>query len=110
MRSAQKAYSIKEPPLTSDQIKPADILNKYPKKIRMKDKSLLDTELKGMAIKKKKESPYHKHSKRTTPGTVEGRNSTPAHVKPESTRWVNNLNKQSRAKRTQMTRQTLKRK
>lgn len=111
VRAAQAAYAQSEPPLLSDQITPKDILNKYPKKIRMHDKSELESELKRMAIKKKvKTTSYHKHSKRSTPGEVEGRDSAPAHVHVESDRWQKTLRVQTAERNKVFMKKSLKRK
>ncbi|HSX04826.1 MAG TPA: hypothetical protein VLG76_08890 [Rhabdochlamydiaceae bacterium] len=111
IRDAQSAFAKKEPPVLSDQLKVDDLLKKYPPKMRAKDKSLLDSQLKTMKIEKKvKTVSYHTHSKRTTPGEVEGRDSTPAHVHPESAKWDKNLKLQNTVNNKSFNKKMLKKK
>lgn len=110
VKSAQAAYALREPPLLSDQLTPKEILKKYPKKIQMADKNALESELKRMAIKKKKTSPSQKHSKRTTPGEIEGRDAAPAHVHVESDRWNKTIRIQTAERNKVFTKKNLKRK
>ncbi|HSX12128.1 MAG TPA: hypothetical protein VLF61_01395 [Rhabdochlamydiaceae bacterium] len=109
--TGQSAFAKRQPPLTSDQLTPNDLLKKYPPKLRQADKRLLDSELKNMKIKKKVDTvSYHTHSKRTTPGQVEGRDAAPAHVHKESTRWNKNLKLQNVARNKSLTKRLSKKK
>ncbi len=111
VRLGQNSFAKKEPLPTTDDINAELLLKKYPSKLRLKDKALIRSELKRMEIKKKvKTTSYHTHSKRTTPGQVEGRDSPPAHVHPESAKWDKNLKMQNIVQNQSFTKKFLKRK
>lgn len=107
--TAQSAFAKKAPPLLSNQLTPNDMLKRYPPKLRLADKRLLDSELKRIKIRKKVDTvSYHTHSKRTTPGEVEGRDAAPAIVHKESARWNKNLKLQSVARNKSLTKKLSK--
>lgn len=110
VKSGQKLYAIPEAPETTATLTPSELLKKTPLKLRLKRKELLDSELKNMALKKRRDNPKRKPSQRTTPGEVEGRNSNPAHFHQESVRWNQALKKQNKVKRVEFAKKTLKRK
>lgn len=93
--------------LRSDQLSPEEALAKYPKKRQKVEKPLMDSTVKGMEIKKKKKQA--KHSKRTTPGEVNHRESPPAYEHREGARWEKTLAKQNQGKRKSVTSKLQKR-
>jgi hypothetical protein len=100
---ARKIATARTDTLTAD-----EEVKKYPKKIRKTDQSLLASLKKNFAIKKKKISA--RHSKRTTPGSVEGQPSAPASVHPEGKRWEKTLQLQNNAGRKALSAKLLKKK
>ena len=109
IKTAQAAYSIKEQPPRSDQLKAMEELKKYPKKIAKTNKSMIVSVEKEMGIKKKKlHSPHH--SKRTTPGEVIGQDAAPASVHKESVRWDKTVVAQSVIKGKSLTHKMNKKK
>lgn len=107
VKKGQKELAEEDLPRT-DTLTPAKALKKYPSKRKKVEKPLMDAVVRQMKIKKKKKS--GKHSKRTTPGEVDHRESPPAHVHPESDRWQKTLELQSKTKRKILTAKLQKRK
>ncbi len=105
IRAAQKNYPPIEEIVRTDTISVKDLLRKYPKKILKKDKELIDSFEKTVEIKKKKTP----HSKRTTPGELSVRDSSPAHVHPESNRWEKTLTLQNKTQQNSFRRKLIKR-
>lgn len=95
VKKGQKLMQEEDLP-RSDQLSAKEILKKYPKKIQKLEKPILDSNIKNMQIKKKKQ--VGKHSKRSTPGEVEHRESPPAHIHPEGMRWEKTLVSQNKVK------------
>lgn len=87
---------FEEAPL-QDELNLEETLAKYRQKQQKTQKSLVDATVKGMEIKKKKKQT--KHSKRTTPGEVDHRESPPAAEHREGARWKKTLVKQNQMKR-----------
>lgn len=102
VKKGQKALSSEEE-LRSNELTSDAMLKQYPKA----KKSLVDAAIKGMEVKKKKKS--GKHSKRTTPGEVDHRETPPAHIHPENERWQKTLEMQSKGKRKSLTSKLQKR-
>ena len=100
VKKGQKELSSEELPRT-DELTPEEALSKYPKKRQKAEKPLMDSTVKGMEIKKKKKQA--KHSKRTTPGEVDHRESPPAAQHKEGQRWEKTLTKQNQGKRKALT-------
>lgn len=96
-----------EPLLTNNNIKPDKLLSRYPKKIQKQEKASLKSFEKNIAIIKKKKKA--RHSKRTTPGTVD-QVSPPQIIHIEGKRWIKTLEKQVQAKKKIMRRHILKKK
>jgi len=92
---------LKEDELRTDTLTPEDALKKYPAKRQKVEKPLMESVMKKMQIKKKKKSA--KHSKRTTPGEVDHRESSPAHPHTESERWKKTVDMQNNMKRKALT-------
>jgi len=106
IKKGQKELSSEEFPRT-DELTPEEALSRYPKKRKKVEKPLMDSTVKNMEIKKKKQ--HTKHSKRTTPGEVEHRETPPAHEHREGQRWEKTLVKQNKAKRKAITSKLQKR-
>ncbi len=106
-KGQKKLTEVEELPRT-DTLTPKKALKKYPEKVKKVEKPLMDAVVKEMEIKKKKKE--HKHSKRTTPGDVDHRESPPAHIHPEGKRWKNTVDKQNQGKRKSLTAKLQKRK
>lgn len=96
-----------DPEMTSDHIKPHNLLSRLPKKVQKRERSSLKSLEKNIAVKRKKQ--HAPHSKRTTPGTVDTQ-SAPHIVHIEGKRWIKTLEKQNQAKKKVMRRQILKKK
>ncbi len=92
VKKGQKKLDSAEELPRSDQLEADELLKQYPKV----SKPLIDSTVKGMEIKKTKS--HAKHSKRTTPGEVDHRESPPAHIHPENERWDQTLKMQSKGK------------
>lgn len=107
VKKGQKKLKSDELPRT-DTLTPKKALASYPAKRQKAEKPLMDNTAKGMQVKKKKAT--GKHSKRTTPGEVPHRESSPAHVHPESDVWQKTLNKQNKTKRVALTKKLEKQK
>lgn len=80
----------------TDSLTPKKALEKYPTKRQKVEKPLMDSTVKGMQAKKAKSK--SKHSKRTTPGEVDHRESSPASIHPESTRWKKTVDMQNKGR------------
>lgn len=106
VHKGQKKLS-KEPVERTDTLTPKKALKKYPAKQKKEEKPLMDAVVKEMQIKKKKKTT--KHSKRTKPGEVDHRESPPASIHPESTRWEKTLVKQNKTHRKELTKKIEKR-
>lgn len=106
VKKGQKELSSEELP-RSDELTPKEALGKYPKKRQKAEKPLMDATVKGMEAKKKKK--LAKHSKRTTPGEVDHRESPPANEHREGQRWEKTLAKQNQGKRKALTSKLQKR-
>jgi hypothetical protein len=106
-KGQEKLAKAEDLPRT-DTLTPSDALKIYPKKRKKIEKPLMDSVVKKMQMKKKKKET--KHSKRTTPGEVEHRESPPAHIHPEGERWKKTLDVQNRNKRKILTTKLQKRK
>lgn len=89
--------------LTTDQM-----LKKYPKKIEKSEKSLLASLKKNVEIKHAKAK--SSHSKRTTPGTVEGQPGAPAFTKQEGAHWKKTLKLQNKVQSKALTHKLNKKK
>jgi hypothetical protein len=92
IRLAQPAFYQPEPRQYSNELTPQELLKKYPKKLAKKQKELLNSATKSIALKKKK---HKKLSKRTNPGDVPGKISSPGIVHKEGRHWIKTLTKQS---------------
>lgn len=101
VKKGQKKLSETEDLPRTDTLTPKEALKKYPDKRKKVEKPLMDSVVKEMGIKKKKKE--HKHSKRTTPGEVDHRESPPAHIHPEGKRWKNTVDTQNQNKRKSLT-------
>lgn len=93
--------------LRTDVLTPKKALDRYPPKRQKVEKPLMEATVKGMEIKKKKKET--KHSKRTSPGEVEHRESSPAYEHREGKRWEKTLAKQNTGKRKAVTAKLQKR-
>ena len=107
IKKGQKQLAEEDLPRT-DTLSPSNALKKYPAKRKKMEKPLMDAVVKEMKVKKKKKQT--KHSKRASPGDVDHRNSSPAHVHPESDRWQKTVTLQSKTKRKILTSKLQKRK
>jgi len=108
VKKGQKELSNPEKVARTDTLTPKEALKKYPAKRQKAEKPLMDSVAKNMQIKKKKAT--SKHSKRTTPGEVDHRESPPASIHPESTRWKKTLDLQNKGKRKAFTAKLQKKK
>lgn len=108
IKKAEKEFPKPETVLRSDTLKASKEVKKYPKKTGKEDASLLKALKKNIAVKKTKAKAVH--SKRTTPGSVEGQPSAPAYPNKEGARWAKTLVKQTQAKRKVMTKKASKQK
>ena len=108
IKKGQKKLAEKEDVPRTDTLTPLQALKKYPKKIQKTEKPVLASTVKKMEVKKKKKTA--KHSRRTTPGEVEHRESPPAHIHPEGQRWEKTLVQQSKKQRKVLTSKLQKRK
>jgi len=106
-KGQKKLLESEELPRT-DTLTPKSALEKYPTKRKKMEKPLMDSVKKQMAIKKKKKST--KHSKRTTPGEVDHRETAPAHVHTENERWKKTVDMQNKVKGKVLTAKLQKRK
>jgi len=103
IKKGQKNLDTSEEQARSDQLDASGAMKQYPKI----NKSLVDSVAKGMEVKKKKK--HSKHSKRTTPGEVDHRESPPAHPHTENERWEKTLDLQSKGKGKSLTAKLQKR-
>ncbi len=108
IKKGQEGLSIPEDEPRTDTLTPKKALNKYPSKRQKVEKPLMDSTVKNMQAKKAKKQ--SKHSKRTTPGEVGHRESPPASVHPESTRWKKTVDLQNKGHRKSLTAKLQKRK
>lgn len=95
VKNGQEKLTQKEEIPRTDTITPKQALQKYPKKIKKIEKPLMDSVANSMRNKKAKNKSKH-HSKRTTPGEVDHRDSPPAHIHTENERWKETLVKQNK--------------
>lgn len=109
IRKGQKILGKGEKIPRTDTLTPKKALKKYPLKRQKVEKPLMDQVVKGMKIKKNKRETA-KHSKRTTPGDVDHRESPPASIHPESTRWKKTIDMQNKVKRKILTAKLQKKK
>lgn len=108
MKKEVRMSSIEpDPELKSDHIKPNNLLSRLPKKVQKQERASLKSFDKNIAVKRKKQ--HARHSKRTTPGTVDVQ-SSPHIVHVEGKRWIKTLEKQNQVKKTVLRRQALKKK
>ena|SRR3569832_903670 len=99
-----------DPQLTSDHIKPTNLLSRYPKKTVKKEKASLKSLQKNLTAKKhKKESHRSKRTGPGTPGTQE-REAAPKIVHVEGKRWIKNTESKIQANKKVTRRQNLKKK
>ncbi len=103
VKEGQKKLAAPKPVKRSDEIDVSSSIKRYPKV----KKSLVDSTIKGMEVKKTKLEA--KHSKRTTPGEVEHKESTPAHAKVENERWEKTKEIKSKGKGKSLTAKLQKR-
>lgn len=96
IKKGQKELSKEEDLPRTDTLTPEKALEKYPAKRKKMEKPLMDSVKKKMASEKKKKAT--KHSKRTTPGEVDHRESSPAHVHTENERWKKTVDMQNKVK------------
>lgn len=97
VKKGQKKLGEKEESPTTNSLTPSKMLKKYPKNTQKTERPIVDSLLKEIAIKKKKKS-FH-HSKRTTPGEVDHRESPPSHIHKEGGVWEKTLVKQNKLQR-----------
>lgn len=99
-----------EPQLKSDNIKPANLLSRYPKKTQKKEKASLKSLAKNLTAKEHKKKSHR--SKRTGPGTrgTDEREGTPKFVHIEGKRWIQNTESKIQASKKVSRRQNLKKK
>lgn len=90
VRKGQELLTTPRPP-TSDEITALQLLKKYPKKTQKKELGVLRNFQKETTPKKRKKIP----SKRTTPGEVMTRDSSPKIVHLEEARWEKTVNMQN---------------
>jgi len=108
IKKAQKALSKSPDLLRTDTLLPDEALSQYPAKRRKVEKPLMEATVKKMALEKKKKTTAH--SKRTAPGEVSHRESSPKSVHPESTRWEKTVKLQNKVHNKALTRKLQKRK
>jgi len=108
IKKGQKELEKTEALPRTDTLTTEEALKKYPTKRQKIEKSLTDGVKKNMAVKKKKKAASH--SKRTTPGEVDHRESPPASIHPESTRWKKTLDQQNKGKRKELSAKLQKKK
>lgn len=108
-KEGQSKLTKKEELLRTDILTPKKALSNYPAKIKKVERPLMKSVVKEMQVKKKKQA-GNKQSKRSTPGEVSHRESSPQHVHPENERWKQTLDKQNKLHRKILTRQLQKRK
>ena len=101
IKKGQKELLNPEETSRTDILTPNEALKKYSKRKKNMEKPLMEAVTKEMRVKKKKA--VRKSSKRTTPGNVKHRESSPAHVHPEGERWQKTLDKQNKTKRNVLT-------
>lgn len=104
VKKGQTLLNLTEKQHKSDKITPEQILKKYRPKFRKQERTILEKIKKKMATKKKKIS-----SKRTTPGELLTRDSTPKSIHIEGTRWKKTLAIQNKTHRKELTAKLLKR-
>jgi hypothetical protein len=98
IRVERGRYLSSEARQYGDELTRKEMLKKFPKRESEKKEKNLISQSKKISIKK---SIQHKtRSKRTTPGLIDTRDSSPAHTHPEGKRWMNTLIKQAQNKRT----------
>ncbi|MDN3506776.1 MAG: hypothetical protein P0S96_06065 [Simkaniaceae bacterium] len=91
IKKGQKELSKTEDLPRTDTLTTEKALEKYPAK-----KPLVDSVKRKMAAEKKKKA--SKHSKRTSPGEVDHRESSPAHPHTENERWKKTVDMQNKVK------------
>ncbi len=106
-KAIRSAVPSREPKVTSDDIKAKALLSRMPPKIRKKDAAFLISVEKMIETKLTKRGA--KHSKRTTPGTVDNA-SPPRHAHMENERWIKSLGRQTTVKNKALNRKLSKRK
>lgn len=109
VKKGQKNLAQKEELPRTDTLTPKKALKKYPSKIKKIEKPLMDSVVNSMKNKKAKKESKH-HSKRTTPGEVDHRDSPPAHIHTENERWKETLAKQNKFDRKILTQKLQRRK
>ena len=98
------------PQLMSNTTKAEGLLSRYPKKVQKKEKALLKSLDKNIAVqRKKKTSP---HSKRTSPGApgTDEREAAPKIVHLEGRRWIKTTTSKIQANKKVQRRHNLKKK
>lgn len=100
IKKAQKNLSDKPPLMTSATLVADKEVKQLPKKVQKKDKPLLEAFKKNIAIKKKKRTAPH--SKRASPGSVEGQPAAPAYPNKEGARWAKTLTLQAKTQGKQL--------
>lgn len=107
IKGAQAKLAQPKLPPHTDTLTVEEELQKFPLKKRKLEESLVEAVKKSIAVKKAKKAT--KHSKRSTPGEVNHRESPPASIHTESTRWQKTLTKQAQSKGKKFTTKLQKR-